>query len=89
METMPLDMKAMPAVRLQSPDEFYIHGLAALTLLLAEVLSTTAVGHFVEPVAETLRSTYLAVAQGSGASPSETSAVPTRQESMERSDGIL
>ena len=89
METMPHEMKAMPAVRLQSTDEFYIHGLTALTLLLAEVLSKTAVGHFVEPVAETLPSTYLAMAQGSVARPSEASAVPTRQKTMKRSDGIL
>ncbi len=66
MDAIPHEMKAMSAVRLQSADEFYIHGLAALTLLLAEILSATAVGHLVEPVAETMPSTYLAMGQNWG-----------------------
>ncbi len=46
---------------LRSPVEFPVHALASVLLLLAELLSIVAVGHFIEPVAESMPSTYLAM----------------------------
>jgi hypothetical protein len=41
--------------------EFPVFALASVLLLLAEVLSIAATGNFIEPVAESLPSTYLAM----------------------------
>jgi len=46
--------------------EFYVHVLPAVLLLSAELLSAIAAGHFVDPVAESLPSTYLAMTHGIG-----------------------
>jgi hypothetical protein len=50
----------------QTSIEFLVHVLPALLVLSAELLSIIAAGHFVEPVAESLPSTYLAMMHHSG-----------------------
>ena len=50
----------------ESAVEFSIHVLAACLLLLAELLSALAAHHFVDPVAESMPSTYLAMRRHAG-----------------------
>lgn len=45
----------------RSDAEVFVHALAAILLLSAELLSIAATNHFIEPLAESMPSTYLAM----------------------------